>query len=361
MLFYNWLLATFSWGDCLLSCNMVDQGFPKGRCLTQTSEGLKPACLATLRKSGEVWSRVIECAHLSRPEDYFSIYQSGCNHACLKCHSWEFSQILSGHWLSTDDIAEMCTDYKRSVTVEEPRERALMSTATDLCRHCGFCVLANKRSKHCPRKLDPEQVVLSPQGWGPARNIVSFTGGDVVCCSEFYAEATRKIKEKCENIFVLIETNGYGLTPKNMDSLKEAGVDSFWLDIKAYDEKVYRRLCGTTNKWILKLPEELINRDFVLEVLTLYIPGWVESGQILKIAEIVKDADHRIPFTILAFFPQYKMVDVRPPTFKEMVESYFKVKSIGLKTVKLGNISIFAKTNQDLETIYTLVGEEGVG
>jgi len=345
----------------LLSCKMVDQGFSKGRCLTQTSEGLKPACMATLKKSGEVWSRVIESAHLSRPEDYFSIYQSGCNHACLKCHSWEFSQILSGHWMSTDEIAEMCVDYERSVTVEEPRERALMSTATDLCRHCGSCVLAGRRSKHCPRKLDPEQVVLSPQGWGPARNIVSFTGGDVVCCSEFYAEATRKIKERCENIFVLIETNGYGLTPKNMDSLREAGVDSFWLDIKAYDEKIYRRLCGTTNKWILKLPQELINRDFVLEVLTLYIPGWVECDQILKIAEIVRDADPRIPFIILAFFPQYKMVDVRPPTLREMVESYSKVRSIGLKTVKLGNMGVFAKTNQDVETLYNIVGEEGVG
>jgi hypothetical protein len=55
------------------------------------------------------------------------------------------------------------------------------------------------------------------------------------------------------------------------------------------------------------------------------------------------------------------MVDVRTPTLKEMVESYFKVKSIGLKTVKLGNIGIFTKTNQDLETLYTIVGEEGMG
>jgi hypothetical protein len=30
--------------------------------------------------------------------------------------------------------------------------------------------------------------VLSPQGFGPARNIVAFTGGDVMCCPEFYGE-----------------------------------------------------------------------------------------------------------------------------------------------------------------------------
>ncbi|MEM2959561.1 MAG: radical SAM protein [Candidatus Jordarchaeaceae archaeon] len=343
------------------SCRMVDQGFPRGKCLTQTQEGVKPACRATLRESGGVWSRVIKSAHLSRPEDYFSIYQSGCNHACLKCHSWEFSQIFSGHWMSTDEIAEMCAEYEKTVTLVEPRERALMSTATDFCRHCGSCVLEGKRSRHCPGKLNPEQVVLSPQGWGPARNIVAFTGGDVVCCAEFYAEATRKIKEKCENIFVLIETNGYGLTPKNMDLLRDAGVDSFWLDIKAYDEKVYRRLCGTTNEWILKLPQELITRGFVIEVLTLYIPGWVEKDQIVKIAEIVRDADPKIPFIILAFFPQYKLLDVRPPTLMEMVESYSLVKALGLKEVKLGNVGIFAKTNRDLETLYSIVGEKGIG
>jgi len=263
--------------------------------------------------------------------------------------------------MSTDEIADMCVDYEHGVTVEEPRERALMSTATDLCRHCGSCVLTGKRSRYCPGRLDPEQVVLSPQGWGPARNIVAFTGGDVVCCSEFYAEATRKIKERCENVFVLIETNGYGLTPRNMDTLREAGVDSFWLDIKAYDEDVYRRLCGTTNEWILRLPQEFVERGFVVEVLTLYIPGWVESDQILKIAEIVKDADPHIPFTILAFFPQYKLRDVRPPTLQEMLDAYLKVRSAGLKTVKLGNVGVFAKTNSDMELLYSVVGEDGIG
>ncbi|MHA1579826.1 MAG: radical SAM protein [Candidatus Freyarchaeota archaeon] len=263
--------------------------------------------------------------------------------------------------MSTDEIADMCVDYEHGVTVEEPRERALMSTATDLCRHCGSCVLTGKRSRHCPGRLNPEQIVLSPQGWGPARNIVAFTGGDIVCCSEFYAEATRKIKERCENMFVLIETNGYGLTPKNMDTLHEAGVDSFWLDIKAYDEDVYRRLCGTTNEWILRLPQELVEREFVVEVLTLYIPGWVESDQILKIAEIVKDTDPYIPFTILAFFPQYKLRDVRSPTLGEMLDAYLKARSAGLKTVKLGNVGVFAKTSSDMELLYSVVGEDGVG
>lgn|GEM_PF-4766893 len=119
--------------------------------------------------------------------------------------------------------------------MKEPRKRATMWHATDLCKHCGSCVLFGKRGRLCPGKLSAEQIVWSPQGYGPARDIVAFTGGDIACKAEFYAEVAEKIKERTE-LWVLVETNGYGLTPKNLDML--SAVDSFWLDIKAYDEGI---------------------------------------------------------------------------------------------------------------------------
>lgn len=321
----------------------------------------KPACMSTLRRDGDVWYRLVRAAHLSRPEDYFSIYQSGCNHSCLKCHSWDFSQKYSGFWVSTDELAEMAAEYEETVTVWEPRNRATMFHATDLCHHCGMCVIYGVRGRLCPRRLERWQVVLSPQGYGPARNIVSFTGGDVVCQADFYADAAEKIKDTCSNMWVLIETNGYGLTPGNLDVLASGGVDSFWLDIKAYDEEVYRRLCGTTNKWILEAPERIVDRGFVLEVLTLYIPGWVETSQIVRIAELVRDVDPEIPFTILAFFPAYKLSGARSPKLLEMVDAYFAVKKAGLRKVKLGNCGVFARTQKDWDTLTALVGPEAIG
>ena len=341
---------------------MVEQGYPPGKCGVKMPDGtMKPACQATLKRRNGVWSRVITSAHLSRPEDYFSIYQSGCNHSCLKCHSWYFSQVFNGRWVSTDEIAEMCAKYAEEVTVWEPRKRATMFHATDLCHHCGLCVVQGKRSPLCPRRLRPDQIVFSPQGWGPARNIVSFTGGDIACCAEFYAEATEKIKDACSRVWVLFETNGYGLTPKNLDLLASAGLDSYWLDIKAYDEETYRRLCGATNKWILRLPEEIIDRGFVLEVLSLFIPGWVETDQIVKIAQLLFEVDPEIPFTILAFFPEYKLKDGRPPTLWEMLKTYLSVKDVGLKNVKLGNCHVFARTNEEWELLVSAVGMESIG
>ncbi len=308
-----------------------------------------------------MWHRVIKSAHLSRPEDYYSIYQSGCNHSCLKCHSWYFSQKVSGFWASTDDLAEMAADYELCVTVWEPRERATMWHATDLCHHCGSCVVYGKPGPLCPQRLSRDKIVGSPQGYGPARNIVAFTGGDVVCCAEFYAEAAQKIKDRCENIWVLIETNGFGLIPKNLDLLVDAGVDSFWLDIKAYDKEVYKKLCGASNETVIKAPERILERGFVLEVLTLYIPGWVEEDQIAKVAKLLADLDPEIPFTILAFFPEYKLRHVRSPSLGEMIRAYSAAKEAGLKNVKLGNCSVFAKSAQDWEILLASVGRESIG
>ncbi len=181
------------------------------------------------------------------------------------------------------------------------------------------------------------------------------------CCAEFYAEATEKIKERCENTWVLFETNGYGLTPENLELLAAAGLDSFWLDIKAYEEQTYRKLCGTSNKRILDLPAEVVDHGFVLEVLSLFIPGWVETDQIVKIAEMIKDADPSIPFTILAFFPKHKLSDSRPPSLWEMLRTYASVRAVGLANVKIGNCGVFAPTQEDQEILLSAVGKQAVG
>jgi pyruvate-formate lyase-activating enzyme len=207
-------------------------------------------------------------------------------------------------------------------------------------------VTRQKPSAFCPGVLEPEQIVLSPQGFGPARNIVAFTGGDVTCCPEFYGESARLIKDRTR-LWVLIETNGYGLTPQNLDCLRDGGVDAFWLDIKAFDAENHRWLTGCDNDRILKLPQEMIRRGFVLEVLSLLIPGLVEADDLESIARVLKAVERQIPFTILAFFPEYKMKDFASPSVAQMVEAYQRVKAVGLTNVRLGNLGVFARSAED--------------
>ena len=101
----------------------------------------------------------------------------------------------------------------------------------------------------------------------------------------------------------------------------------------------------------LQLPGEIVKRDFVLEVLTLFIPGWVEEDQLRKIAEIVAAVDRNIPFTILAFFPEYRMKDVPPPDLDQMLRAYDEVIETGLINVRLANLGVFLKSDREFEIL----------
>ncbi|MGZ3515465.1 MAG: radical SAM protein [Thermodesulfobacteriota bacterium] len=338
-----------------MKCNLIKQGYPQGNCFIEVEQGKSPACEATLKKTDTGFLRLISAVHLSRPENYLSIYQSGCNFSCRKCHSWNFTKIAKGDWWSAADVLKACKEYEKEVTVREPRDRATAFHAHDSCRGCGACVMYGKRSSLCPKVIQKKEIVLSPQGWGPARNIVAFTGGDLTCRPEFYVECTRLIKAETK-LWVLVETNGYGLTPQNLDALKEAGVDSFWLDIKAYDGTDHKWLTGCFNRNILKLPGEIVKRGFVLEVLSLYIPNLVETLQLKKIAQLIFDVDPEIPFTILAFFPAYQMKRYKSPKISEMIEAYMGAKAAGLRNVRLGNAGIFASSEQDYDLLKKKVG-----
>ncbi|MFX0140620.1 MAG: radical SAM protein, partial [Candidatus Hodarchaeota archaeon] len=240
------------------------------------------------------------------------------------------------------------------------RERALMYYANKLCRHCGSCVIFNKRSPLCPNMISKDKIVLGPQGFGPARNIAAFTGGDIACQAEFYAEVTKKIKQRCNNLWVLLESNGFGLTPKNLDLFQKAGLDSYWLDIKAFDDKIYRKLCGTSNKTVLNSPKEILKRNFVLEILTVYVPTLIEVDQFKKIAQLIVELDENIPFHILAFFPQYKLKSYRSPYLDEILETYKVVKDCGLKQIQIGNIGVFAKNDEEIKKLIKTVGVESI-
>ncbi len=150
---------------------------------------------------------------------------------------------------------------------------------------------------------------------------------------------------------MLIETNGYGLTTQNLELFKNNGVDGFWLDIKAWDDGVHRWLTGCTHHHILDLPSQILRCGFVLEVLSLYIPEVVDCDQLQKIATNLAAVDTSIPFTILAFFPEYRMGNYRSPTTTEMIAAYERAKSAGLDHVRLGNLGVFAKTDEDYQLL----------
>ncbi len=328
-------------------------GFPEipksGACLVREAGGRKvPACRATLRGEPGRFERRFVSLVLSRPEHYLSLYQSGCNLACRKCHSAEFSQTATGRWYGAAALAHMAERYAAYVNVEEPAPRWTMFHAEDLCRGCGACRLHGTPAAHCPGAIRPDQVLLSAQGFGPARNLVAFTGGDLTCRPDYYAEAARAIRERAPSLHVLVETNGVALDREGLEILKEGGVEAFWLDIKAFDPEVHASLTGFHNRNVLAAPALMKEIGFTFEVLSLYIPGIVETDQLLRIGELVASVDEETPFTLLAFFPCHEMAGARAPTFDEMIEAGRRLAGLGLKNLRLGNLGVFCRDDREM-------------
>ena len=342
-------------------CVLEYQGYESCGHKILCSTGFMEPCRAGIWVDGSRIKRLIYDMVLSRPEDYFSIYQSTCNHGCLKCHSHYFSQNQIGSWYTPEDVLEECLKYQEMVTVWEPRDRATMWHASDLCAHCGSCILLGRRGKYCPGRLDKSQVLLSPQGYGPARNIASFTGGDLYCNPAFYVKIF-KLLDRETDLWIHIETNGFGLTRPNLEAYYSAGLDSIWLDLKAYNEDTYRSLCGTTNRWILDLPSMIHDMGIVLEIVILYIPGMVEAEDIDGFGGLISSVDRDIPVTLLAFFPEYLMKGYRSPNLGEMLEAYrILAYRHGLRRVRLGNIGVFCRSEADVDRLINEIGRSHVG
>ncbi|MHA1250904.1 MAG: hypothetical protein ACTSRP_13005 [Candidatus Helarchaeota archaeon] len=98
----------------------------------------------------------------------------------------------------------------------------------------------------------------------------------------------------------------------------------------------------------------------IKEILTVYIPNLVEIDQFKKIARLIVDIDENIPFHILAFFPEYKLKNFRTPTIDEILNTYKEVKKIGLKRVKVGNVGVFIKNDNEYERFIDTVGIEAI-
>lgn len=202
--------------------------------------------------------------------------------------------------------------------------------------------------------METSKCRLKKQGLPPGSCLVKVNGNKQPACQatlryengNIYRLITSVNLSRPEN-YLSIYQYGYGLTPQNLDRLQAAGVDAFWLDIKAHDAEKHNWLTGCSNAHILRLPEEILKRGFTLEVLSLYIPNLVESDELERIARVLSEVDPAIPFTILAFFPEHQMKDFRRSNTKEMVEAYKKVQSTGLQNIKLGNLEVFIHNDQD--------------
>ena len=217
----------------------------------------------------------------------FSIATRGCNFHCLHCQNWAISQV-----------------ERTGVTAP------------------SF-------------KLSPARIVAEACAAG-SRSI-AYTYTEPTVFIEYVLETARLAGEAgLANVLV---TNGYQ-TPEALDLLGPT-IAAANVDLKSFDDRFYRRICGARLAPILESLVGMRERGIWVEVTTLLIPGLNDDpGRLEALARwIVAELGPETPWHVSRFFPTYRLTDL-DPTPAATVDRTVKIgRAAGLRHVYAGNVN----------------------
>lgn len=127
-------------------------------------------------------------------------------------------------------------------------------------------------------------------------------------------------------------------------SLTSGGCIKF--DLKAWDEGIHLALCGVTNSKTLEnfrtLSEWAEQRPNppLLIASTLLVPGYVDESEVSSIARFISDLNPKIPYSLLAFYPQFYLNDLPTTSRSHALRCRTVAEEAGLENVHVGNVHL---------------------
>jgi pyruvate formate lyase activating enzyme len=214
----------------------------------------------------------------------FSVAIAGCNLRCLNCQNWEMSQ-------------------RRPEDVQ----------FSDL--------------------FPPEAVKQALENRCPS---IAYTYSEAVTYYEYTFDTSRLAREAgVKNVFV---SNGY----INRDPLIELCkyLDGANINLKSFDDRIYRALNGGTLQPVLDTLKTLHERGVWFEVTTLVVPTYVDDPEMIKrmCGWILDQLGPDYPLHFSRFYPLYKLTRL-PPTPITTLEQFREIAlKEGLHYVYVGNV-----------------------
>ena len=192
------------------------------------------------------------------------------------------------------------------------------------------------------REMDTLADSASPEGIAKAAlangcKSVAFTYNDPV----IFAEYAMDIADACHDAGVkaVAVTAGYMHEASRRDFY--AKMDAANVDLKAFTDDFYFRICGARLKPVLDTLVYLKHEtDVWFEITTLLIPGKNDSNEEL-LAEskwIAKELGPDVPLHFTAFHPDYKMTDLPHTPAATLSRARHIAQGEGLQYVYTGNV-----------------------
>jgi pyruvate formate lyase activating enzyme len=225
-----------------------------------------------------------------------AVFYQACSFDCLFCQNWHFRQT-------------------------NPRDRghsaAELAQAVDPTTSC-ICHFGGDPSPQLAHALAASRIALAKNNDRVLR-----------ICWETNGSASRPLLDQMAAL-----------------SLKSGGCIKF--DLKTFDEKLNIALCGVSNRCTLENFTHLASlipqrpEPPFLVASTLLVPGYVDAGEVSRIAKFIASLDSSIPYALLAFYPQFEMADL-PSTSRHHAEACLAAaKGAGLTRVRVGNLQLLS-------------------
>lgn len=224
-----------------------------------------------------------------------AVFYNACSFNCLFCQNWHFREVNLSKKISAQDLAKK---------VDE--------------RTSCICYFGGDPTPQLPHSLLASSI---------ARDLKQ--GKTLRICWETNGSMLKEYLKRMLGI-----------------SLESGGCIKF--DLKSWTESLNIALCGTTNRQTLenfKFAATYTSKRLsppLLVASTLLVPGYVDIYEIENIANFIAGINPSIPYSLLAFHPQFFMDDLPTTSSSHAQEAKELALKCGLKNVRIGNIHLLS-------------------
>lgn len=179
---------------------------------------------------------------------------------------------------------------------------------------------------------------------------ICYFGGDPTPQLPFSIKAAELAMKRSKNRILRIcwETNG-SMNPKLLDKIMDCAIHSggcIKFDLKAWNKNLHKALTAVTNRQTLanfkraahKAGQRSVPPSLIAS--TLMVPGYVDAQEIGHLAQFIAAADPNIPYSLLAFHPQFYLSDLPFATRAYARQCLQTARDAGLKNVRIGNMAL---------------------
>ncbi|NLM35275.1 MAG: radical SAM protein [Clostridiales bacterium] len=265
-----------------------------------------------------------------------------CPHNCVieknnlgkcKVRSHEEGDLYS---LNYGEITSIALDpiEKKPLLFYKPKAKILSVGSFGCNFTCSFCQnYSISQYKAASRYLPKEELV--ELALNTDNNIgLAFTYNEPSIWYEYVYDCSKLLKETKPDATVAIISNGY-INEAPLKALLPY-VDAMNIDLKSYNNKYYKNICGGSIKPVLKTIE-LAAKYCHVEITTLLVTGENDNLEdVEEIAKFLSNINKDIPLHLSRYFPRYKIDN--PPTDIDFMYKAQEVASRYLNRVNLGNI-----------------------